>query len=266
MKHSRSILKLIGGVAFITINTLSQAALEPALSLSEEQRMKHESTGVIGGALIGGLLGGPIGAIATAAFGGWVSDKTIAKKENELLNTALNQQGQDLIALQAQYRALEARYQVASRESQAARVRNASFSGQDRSINNNPSVTACCNDAELSLHFKTGSSSIEPLYEEKLAQFITLVNTLPEAVIGITGHADRRGDSDVNFGLSQQRVQAVEKKLNSLGLSKRALQTSAYGESRPVSQADSLEDNFFDRRVVLKIISAGNDRLTRNDD
>ncbi|MFT5320500.1 MAG: sortase system peptidoglycan-associated protein [Pseudohongiellaceae bacterium] len=266
MKHSRSILKLIGGVAFITISTLSQAALEPALSLSEEQRMKHESTGVIGGALIGGLLGGPIGAIATAAFGGWVSDKTIAKKENELLNTALNQQGQDLIALQAQYRALEARYQVASRESQAARVRNASFSGQDRSINNNPSVTACCNDAELSLHFKTGSTSIEPLYEEKLAQFITLVNTLPEAVIGITGHADRRGDSDVNLGLSQQRVQAVEKKLNSHGLSKRALQTSAYGESRPVSQTDSLEDNFFDRRVVLKIISAGNDRLTRNDD
>jgi sortase system peptidoglycan-associated protein len=266
MKHSRSILTLIGGVAFITISTISQAAGEPALSLSEEQRMKHESTGVIGGALIGGLLGGPIGAIATAAFGGWVSDKTIAKKENELLNTALNQQQQDLIALQAQYRALEARYQVASRESQAARVRNASFSGQDRPVNNKASVTACCHDAELSLHFKTSSTSIEPLYDKKLIEFIAFVNTLPEAVIGITGHADRRGDSDVNLGLSQQRVQTVEKKLKSLGLSNHALQISAYGESRPVSKTDSLEDNFFDRRVVLKIISAGNDLLTRNDD
>ena len=266
MKHSRYILKLIAGVAFITISTLSQAAEQPALSLSEEQRIKHESTGVIGGALIGGLLGGPIGAVATAAFGGWVSDKTIAKKENELLNTALNRQQQDLIALQAQYRALEARYQVASRESQAARLRNASFSGQDRSINNNPSVTACCNDAELSLHFKTGSISIEPLYEEKLTQFIAFVNTLPEAVIGITGHADRRGDSAANLGLSQQRVQAVEKKLKSLGLSSRALQTNAFGESRPASRIDSLEDNFFDRRVVLKIVSAGNGLLTRNND
>ncbi|MDG1851108.1 MAG: sortase-associated OmpA-like protein PdsO, partial [Gammaproteobacteria bacterium] len=253
MKHSRSILTLIGGVALITSSLFAQAADKPALTLGEEQRLKHESTGVIGGAVIGGLLAGPIGAVATAAFGGWVSDKTIAKKENGLLNAALKQQQQNLIAMQADYRALEARYQVAKRESQAAQIRNASIAAQRRTAPVNASLTACCNDTELSLHFKTGSTSIEPLYEDKLIGFVTLVNAMPEAVIGITGHADRRGDSATNLGLSQQRVQTVEKRLKRLGLSNKAIQTSAFGESRPLSSNDSLEDNFFDRRVVLKI-------------
>jgi sortase system peptidoglycan-associated protein len=266
MKHSRSILTLIGSVALITTSTLSQAAEQPALNVSDEERMQHEATGVIGGAVIGGLLGGPIGAIATAAFGGWISDKTTTTKENGLLNTALQQQQQEMIALQADYRALEARFQVAARATEAARLRNASFEAQAQTTESNNSMTTCCNDSELSLHFKTNSTTIEPLYEEKLIEFVALSNALPDAAIGITGHADRRGDSAANLGLSQQRVQALEKKLQKLGLSNKALQTSAFGESRPLSANDTLEDNFFDRRVVLKIISASKGLLTRNND
>lgn len=228
--------------------------------VSDKEKLRHETTGVLGGAVIGGLVGGPFGAVLTAGFGAWVSDLTIAKKENSLMAASMADQREELLALQAEYRALEARYQVASRDVQAARIRNASFEAQARE------QSACCGDSELSLHFKTGSADIEPLYDSKLNEFAALVKKLPEAVIEITGHADRRGEVASNLALSQRRIQAVEKRLRNLGVRSRGIQTSAFGESRPVSTTDNFENNFFDRRVVVKVVSPGNGMLTRADD
>jgi len=268
MKHNRSSIGVIGSIVVmsssILLSTPLLAAVDPTTSLSENERTKHEVTGIISGAVIGGIVGGPAGAILTAAFGGWVSDKTIAKKENALLADELSRQKQELIALQADYRALEARYQIAERESQTMRYRNASINSQSLSNSDQETFTNCCNDTEIALHFKTNSTSIEPLYEEKLIEFVSLVNSIPDAVIGITGHADRRGDSAANLALSQRRVQAVERHLKSLGLMDRSMQTSALGENRPLSKKDSLEDNFFDRRVVIKITKSGKELLTQN--
>jgi outer membrane protein OmpA-like peptidoglycan-associated protein len=89
---------------------------------------------------------------------------------------------------------------------------------------------------------------------------------MPEAVIEITGHADRRGEDASNLALSQRRLQAVEKRLRNLGVRSRGIQTSAFGESRPVSATDNFENNFFDRRVVVKVVSPDNGMLTRADD
>ncbi len=268
MKQDRSSIGVIGSIVVmsssILLSTPLLAAVDTTTSISDNERTKHEVTGIISGAVIGGIVGGPAGAILTAAFGGWVSDKTIAKKENTLLVDELTRQQQELIALQADYRALEARYQIAERESQTMRYRNASTNSQSLSNSEQKTFADCCNDTEIALHFKTNSTSIEPLYEEKLIEFVSLVNSIPDAVIGITGHADRRGESAANLALSQRRVQAVERHLKSLGLMDRSMQTSALGENRPLSKSDSLEDNFFDRRVVIKITKSGKELLTQN--
>jgi len=259
-KHS-TLMSALCGIVFLTA-TSSVLADDNALSGGE--RTKREATGVVSGAVIGGLVGGPIGAIATAGFGAWVGNLTVAKKESQLMAQALGEQEQEFIALQAEYRALEARYQVAVRDIQAARVRNASFESQDQRTNRNQA--ACCSDSEVSLHFKSGSTTIETLYDQKLADIAALVKDLPDTVIEITGHADRRGDSAANLALSQRRIQAVENRLRELGVRNRAIQTSAFGETRPVTETDTLENNFFDRRVVVKVVSAGNGMLTRAND
>lgn len=268
MKQDRSNIGVIGSIVVmsssILLSTPLFAAADTPTSLSENERTKHEVTGIISGAVIGGIVGGPAGAILTAAFGGWVSDKTIAKKENAFLTDELTRQKNELIAMQADYRALEARYQVAERESQAPHYRNSGSNTQSLSGSELDTFVDCCNDTEIALHFKTNSTTIEPLYEEKLIEFVSLVNSIPAAVIGITGHADRRGDSAANLALSQRRVQAVERHLKSLGIMDRSMQTNAFGENRPLSQSDSLEDNFFDRRVVIKITKSGKKLLTRN--
>ena len=268
MKCIKPIIGGIGSIVLMSSSILFSAPLVAAVDSTgksnDSERTKHEATGIISGAIIGGVLGGPAGAILTAAFGGWVGDKTIAKKENAYLSEELLKQKQELITLQAEYRALEARYQVAEHESQSMRYRNTSVDAQSLSIKEQNAFTECCNDTEISLHFKTNSTVIEPLYDEKLREFVSLVNSMPSAVIAITGHADRRGDATRNLALSQRRIQALETYLKTLGIKNRSIQTNAFGENRPLSQSDSLEDNFFDRRVVIKIVSSGKSLLTRN--
>jgi outer membrane protein OmpA-like peptidoglycan-associated protein len=116
------------------------------------------------------------------------------------------------------------------------------------------------------MHFKTNSTNIEPFYNDKLLEFTAIARKYPDALIEITGHADRRGDSEVNLALSQRRIQTVEQRLRNMGVTAASLQTNAYGESRPVSDIDSLENNFFDRRVTVKMLTVGNGLLSRTND
>jgi sortase system peptidoglycan-associated protein len=263
-KSAETAFSIAALTSMLLISPMLLAANTESVKVSDQDKIRHETTGVLGGAVIGGLVGGPIGAVVTAAFGSWVSDKTLAKKENRLLTTELDRQQTELIAMQADYRALQARYQVAQRVADAARLRNASVT--QRAMSAQPEVAQCCSDTELSLHFKTNSTDIEPFYNDKLLEFTAIARNYPDVVIEITGHADRRGDSETNLALSRRRIQAIEQRFRNLGITAAALQTNAYGESRPVSEIDSLENNFFDRRVTVKMLTVGNGMLSRTND
>jgi sortase system peptidoglycan-associated protein len=267
MKHTLSagsVLSCITYSAALLISPMLFAANSESTKVSDQDKIRHESTGVLGGAVIGGLVGGPIGAVVTAAFGSWVSDKTLAKKENQLLNTELDRQHKELIAMQADFRALQARYQVAQRQVETTRLRKVSV--PQRTARMQPEFIQCCSDTELSLHFKTNSTDIEPFYNDKLIEFTSTAKKYPDVVIEITGHADRRGDSEANLILSRDRIQMVEQRIRSMGLITTSLQTNAYGESRPASEIDSLENNFFDRRVTVKLLTVENGLLSRSND
>ena len=260
MTNSKTCFSIVAGTVLLASSLTAAGTENPLQGVTEQDRIIHEGSGITGGVVIGGLVGGPVGAILSAAFGGWVGNQTFKGKENALLVRALEERDKELLTLQAEMRALEARYQIAGRDNAAARVRQTSFQAQARP------APSCCNDTELALHFKTNSAQIESLYDDKLEEFVVLVNQLPEVVISITGHADRRGDSAANLALSQRRVDSVKSRLRSLGTNKAFVQSSAFGESMPQSDDDTLENNFFDRRVTVKIISAGNSYLTRVND
>jgi peptidoglycan-associated lipoprotein len=86
-----------------------------------------------------------------------------------------------------------------------------------------------------------------------LEEFVGYVQSLPGAVVEIYGFADRRGEQTDNLWLSQERVQSVEKSLRELGLKNFTYETTALGEGQPATATDTLETNFFDRRVVLRV-------------
>ena len=103
------------------------------------------------------------------------------------------------------------------------------------------------------LHFRSGSSAVESHYSAQLENFVGYVKSVPGAIVEIYGYADRRGEQTDNLWLSHERVQSVEKSLRDLGLRNFTYETTALGEGQPLTAAESLENNFFDRRVVLRV-------------
>ena len=91
MTHTRTLHALIAGTIMLSPALTAMAGENSLPTVSEQDRARHETTGVVSGAVIGGLLGGPIGAFVTAAFGSWVGDQTLNAKENALLSQALEQ-------------------------------------------------------------------------------------------------------------------------------------------------------------------------------
>ena len=263
MKHNKPFLIILCSTALIFLAPFTKANNDSVDGISDKDRARVETTGVVGGAVIGGIVGGPIGAVVTAAFGSWVSEQSIAKKENTLLAKQLDNQRQELLAIQAEYRALQASHQVALRENRATKSRLEDL-GQSNALMG--VAAGCCDDTEITLHFKTGSSSIEALYKNKLTEFASHASKYPRLAILVTGHADRRGEPNTNMALSRARVSEVVSTLKELGITRNHVETSAYGEESPDSNEDSFENNFFDRRVIVKLVPATSGMLTQTND
>lgn len=129
-------------------------------------------------------------------------------------------------------------------------------------INSKPSPVLCCTDGQMTLHFRSESTSIERFYDAALEDFAEAVSALPGAVVEISGHADQRGERESNLKLSQERVQAVQTRLRELGLREVAFHTTANGAAAPVTRGNAEENAFFERRVELRLVSGGSQQIS----
>ena len=75
----------------------------------------------------------------------------------------------------------------------------------------------------------------------------------PGSVVQLSGHADATGGDVENLKLSEKRVDAVVEALESFGVSKDRIQTSYFGENRPVCPNDTEEGRACNRSVVVYI-------------
>ncbi|WOT06542.1 sortase-associated OmpA-like protein PdsO [Shewanella youngdeokensis] len=209
-----------------------------------ERSHNEELIGVGSGVVVGALAGGPVGAIIGALAGGLlgksVGDDDEIKIQQELLaskNTQLvelNEQNQSLVALSAQY-------EVAQQQLTELKM------AQEQKLTELA--------LGLNVQFKTGSSSIEPHFALQLDDVAYAMSLSPELTLDLTGYADRRGDNDYNQALSEQRVAEVTNYLVEQGVSSERLHHQAYGASSPLTAEQSFENDFFDRRVTLKLQS-----------
>ena len=71
--------------------------------------------------------------------------------------------------------------------------------------------------------------------------------------ISLSDFADQRGDSTFNQALSEQRALTVKKYIVDKGIASKQVITNSFGESSLVSTGENFEDDFFDRRVMLKV-------------
>ncbi len=256
MKKQLIAVAVISSLFISTIsvaNAESNLNAEPMTEQVTEREHTEELVGLTSGAVLGAVVGGPVGAII-GAFAGTLIGKTVGDdSEIQTQKEMLVQQQQSIEIQTSELTALHEKQQSLAEvtdeyllvQSQLTDLREAQQQQlQELAIG-------------LNVQFKTGSSTIEPHFEQQLDDVAYLMALSPELMLDLTGYADRRGDSTFNQALSEQRLIEVTSYLQSQGVSAERLHAKAFGASAPLHAQQSFENDFFDRRVTLKIMPVG---------
>ena len=176
------------------------------------------STGAIGGALLGAIVGGKnkrtemilgagIGAIAGGAIGGYMD-----AQEKKL------------------------REQTAGTGIEVKRV------GDEITLNLPDGVT-----------FDTDSAILKPQFSPALDKVANVLTQYEKTYIDILGHTDNTGSDAYNMTLSQRRADSVATYLASRGVQRARMGVEGRGESQPIATNDTAAGRQANRRVEIKL-------------
>jgi outer membrane protein OmpA-like peptidoglycan-associated protein len=220
------------------------SVLQAPAALANEVQEKRPLAGILTaiGMFTGALTGGP-GYAATAMVAGIVYDIQEDKKRS--LQMSLQQKQKDYQTLQDSHvrELTELREQQAENE---ARFQLASARWSD-------SVSGLEKSVGYTLQFRTGSSDIEPHYMKDLTSLAHLLKNMPDLQLQLAGFSDRIGEESFNQQLSLNRVNRVENFFVKHGIEKKRIESRGYGESQPLNRQSSIEDNAFERRVMISV-------------
>jgi peptidoglycan-associated lipoprotein len=206
-------------------------------AMAEERSKKEKTNEMIGlgsGVLVGTAIAGPIGGIVASIFGVMMADDVNSDERLKTAKTKLVQKDQQLLVLQQNFQQAKERTML-----QIASMDNA--------------LTQQISEIESHIQFKTASYVLEQHYRSQLDLIAQTLGKNPKLNITLSGFADQRGDSTFNQALSEQRALTVKNYLINKGVKAEQVITHSYGESDLVSAGAHFEDDFFDRRVMLKV-------------
>lgn len=212
--------------------------------MADEQKSHRPSSGLITGIsmVAGALMGGP-GYLITSTALGAIYDTQADDKYR--LAQELDQQQKELASLR-----ISNKKEIASMGNEIAE-REAQF--QLASTRWSNSISSLERNFAYTLQFRTGSSDIESHYIRDLTNLAQLLKKTPGLQLKLAGFSDRMGDETFNQQLSSARASQVKRFFEKQGIDKTRIETHAYGESRPLNIQSSIEDNAFERRVMISI-------------
>jgi sortase system peptidoglycan-associated protein len=211
---------------------------EPQLEELQEKAAVNHVVGLGTGIVFGAAIAGPVGAAVAGLFGLFIADDINDSKRLVLTQNELNRSARKLVALQHNYQdsISSAKKQIIAMDSAMSQA-----------------IQQVSPSLETNIQFKTASFIIEEHYKSQLDSLASQLRKNPRLKIELSGFADQRGESTYNQVLSEQRAKAVKDYLLSQFVKEEQLIAQSFGESEFVSENDDLENNFFDRRVTLKI-------------
>ncbi|MTI00916.1 MULTISPECIES: OmpA family protein [Alphaproteobacteria] len=183
------------------------------------------------GALLGGLIGAGVGAIANDSNPGL----------GALAGAAVGAAGGGLIGNQLDRQAAELRQQLAN---DGITIVNAG----DRLIVTVP------ND----ITFDTDSSTVRPALRSDLVRVGQNLVNYPNSNVQIIGHTDSDGEAAYNLRLSERRANAVADILQANGVSYSRITTVGQGENNPIASNLTAEGKAQNRRVEIVVVPSGN--------
>jgi len=225
--------------------TLLFASLLSIQSIANADDIQHlsskkESAGFGVGAIIGGLLAGPPGAIIGAAGGSWFghreteTDRTIAKLEKELNAKSI---------------------ELAYKQNELATTK-ADFQNEFQRVVHSQEIKSLeklSQGISYVIYYKTNDDSIRQDIRPQIKQLIELIKPYPQIQVQIEGHADSRGSEKYNMALSRKRINKVRTEFINAGIPDERLRTHAYGEKQTRATEGDIEAYVFDRRVTINL-------------
>ena len=95
---------------------------------------------------------------------------------------------------------------------------------------------AAARATEENIYFIIGRSNIRDCETPKIENIVNIMKTYPEAVVSVTGYADKAtGTAKINWALSQKRAENVAKALVDAGIDADRISTNFYGDTKQVS-------------------------------
>lgn len=178
------------------------------------------------GAILGGLIGAGVGAIAND------SDRGLGAVTGALVGATAG--GVIGNRLDAQERELRA------------------------SLDNNISIVNTGDRLIVSLPndltFATDSAAINPTMQADLRDVAQSLVRYPDSTVQVIGHADSDGSAEYNQDLSERRANAVADQIQAGGVPYNRLQVLGRGEDQPVASNLTPEGKAQNRRVEIVII------------
>lgn len=219
--------------------------------LTDKQEEINQAVGLGSGLVLGAVVAGPLGAIVAGVVGALIGDDINDTQKIKDSQHALMVKQTELRDMQVAFNKLKTENQA-----QLAAFDSILEDKQTKSEIVLPEIIA-------NIQFKTASFLIEDHYKAQLDIVAEQLKQNKNLKIELSGFADQRGDSNYNQILSEQRNESVKNYLLSQYVDEKQIISQAFGESHIASEADtSYEDNFFDRRVMLKVSFDQNAEMT----
>lgn len=99
------------------------------------------------------------------------------------------------------------------------------------------------------INFDIDKATIRPESMGTLNMIMNIMKNNPDIKFEIDGHTDNTGTSAHNLDLSQERADAVKTQLVSMGIDASRLTTKGLGDTKPISDNNTLEGKANNRRV-----------------
>ena len=211
----------------MTLKTLSIIGAA-ALSLSACDTTNFDTTNVNKaqtGALVGGVLGGLLGASSdNNSLGKGIVGAGIGAAAGGVIGHQLDKQAQDL---------------------------RRDIPNENISIENTGEELRVT--LPQALLFASDSATLSPALESDLQALAGNLNSYPDSTVRIVGHTDDSGSDAHNADLSERRAYAVSWVLEGSGVASSRLDTFGMGESQPIAANTTEEGKAQNRRVEIII-------------
>lgn len=222
--------KLLTSAALLTLTSGPALAADPH---ADEPYRGTRTSLIFGNAIAGTLLGGPIGMVAGAATGIWVSDRVIdgrlSAEAGQAVAAELNDSRAANVRLERQLATLQSD-QVRWQQLASARL-------------------------EFQVLFHTGDSVLAPASEERIARLADFLIEQPGLRVRLSGFADPRGDDAYNESLSQARADYIAALLERNGVPADRIALEAFGKRLSQAPEGNLDAYALERRVAIELVS-----------